>query len=394
MKHLHIKLALVTALLSFALIPASAYDFEVDGIYYDVVSSNDNSCTVAGIDAEAIVQSKGEVVIPNTVTYGKPSSSEGKTYVVTAIADGAFNFFNEVNNVKKLVIEDGETTLTIGNMSSSTDAHGMFYDCPLKEVYIGRNLSYNTNDGGYSHSPFSAIDSLRKVTFGNFVTAIGDNAFVYCRNLSEIEIPSSVISIGKDAFSSCKNLSQIEIPSSVTSIGDLAFAYCYSLSEITIPNSVTVIEWGTFAECINLKTVTLPNTLTYIDGFAFYATNLSDITIPASVTYIGEYAFKWCNLKEITSLNPTPPTLLDSEFSDEQYASILLYVPQEAIAAYQAANKWKSFKNIRAISSTGIEEVKTGSYSQSAAIFDLQGRKHAKPQKGINIINGKKTVIK
>lgn len=46
MKHLKIILALVTVLLSFAFTPSSAYDFKVDGIYYNVLSESDRTCKV------------------------------------------------------------------------------------------------------------------------------------------------------------------------------------------------------------------------------------------------------------------------------------------------------------------------------------------------------------
>ena len=56
------------------------------------------------------------------------------------------------------------------------------------------------------------------------VTSIGDHAFSWCTDLTEITIPEGVTSIGDHAFSECSSLTQIAIPEGVTSIGDHAFS--------------------------------------------------------------------------------------------------------------------------------------------------------------------------
>lgn len=66
---------------------------------------------------------------------------------------------------------------------------------------------------------------------------ICDNAFSWCRSLSDIVIPDSVSSIGNGAFNSCSSLSNIVIPESVTSIGGAAFlvvVLCLTLSSLIV----------------------------------------------------------------------------------------------------------------------------------------------------------------
>lgn len=87
------------------------------------------------------------------------------------------------------------------------------------------------------------------------VTSIGDHAFSWCTDLTEITIPESVTSIGDHAFSGCSSLTQITIPEGVTSIGGYAFTFCSSLKEITIPESVTSIGDDAFYGCDNLTNV-------------------------------------------------------------------------------------------------------------------------------------------
>lgn len=68
------------AVFAMALIPASAYEFTVDGIYYNVESLTDLTCSVTSGDESYT----GDIVIPDKVTY------KNKTLTVTEIGYGAF----------------------------------------------------------------------------------------------------------------------------------------------------------------------------------------------------------------------------------------------------------------------------------------------------------------
>lgn len=84
MKLLKLKLAFVAAVLFCAFTPASAYDFEVDGIYYNVVSLSERTCAVTSGENKYT----GDIVIPNSVTY------KTTTLAVTAVEDNSFNGCN------------------------------------------------------------------------------------------------------------------------------------------------------------------------------------------------------------------------------------------------------------------------------------------------------------
>ena len=63
---------------------ANAYDFEMDGIYYDI-NSDETSVTVTNETGDSYAGSySGDVVIPSSVTH------DGKNYSVTTIGDCAF----------------------------------------------------------------------------------------------------------------------------------------------------------------------------------------------------------------------------------------------------------------------------------------------------------------
>ncbi len=62
-----------------SLIKAYAYDFEVDGIYYSVLSLEDMTCKVVAGDEKYV----GDIVIPAEVTYNT------QQFTVTSIGENA-----------------------------------------------------------------------------------------------------------------------------------------------------------------------------------------------------------------------------------------------------------------------------------------------------------------
>lgn len=103
------------------------------------------------------------------------------------------------------------------------------------------------------------------------VIKIGNNAFKYCKRLTNIVIPDSVTEIGRSAFSYCTSLTNVVIPDSVTEIGDSVFYDCTSLTSITIPESVTKIGNYAFCECNSLKTVFFGKTIPEYESKADHA---------------------------------------------------------------------------------------------------------------------------
>ena len=108
------------------------------------------------------------------------------------------------------------------------------------------------------------------VTIGNMVEKIP--AYLFCPRSSSSYTPNivSVVfetnsvcnSIGNYAFYYCGNLSNITLPNSVTSIGNYSFKYCSSLGSIIIPNSVTVVGNNCFSNTttVFVQTASVPET--------------------------------------------------------------------------------------------------------------------------------------
>ena len=247
------KFILSTLLLALPLF-ASAYDCQVDGIYYNLIpKGNVAKVTYQRYDAQNspyyFSDYSGLVVIPEKFTY------EGMEYTVTSIEEYAFR---------------GCTSLTSVTIPNSVTSIG---------------------DGA-----FSKCSGLTSVTIPSSVTSIGGSAFENCSGLTSVAIPNSVISIGGGTFYGCTGLTSVIIGNSVTSIGNAAFRNCSGLTTVNIPNSVTSIGFEAFRNCSGLTFVLIGNSVTSIGYNAFFdCRGLTSVTIPNSVTSIGYGAFRNCD---------------------------------------------------------------------------------------------------
>ena len=195
------KYFLSTLLLALPLL-ASAYDCQVDGIYYNLNrETNEAEVTIGD------TKYSDEVTIPDKFTY------EGTDYSVTSIGISAFYGCS------------GLTSVTIPNSVTSIEK-GAFQGC----------------------------SGLTSVIIPNSVTKIGWFAFCGCSSLTSVTIPNSVTSIEHYAFECCSGLTSVTIPDSVTGIGVMAFYNC-GLTSVTIPNSVTSIREYAFGGCRGLTSV-------------------------------------------------------------------------------------------------------------------------------------------
>lgn len=279
-----------------------------------------------------------------------------------------YNSFDGCSSLKTLVFEDGE----IGDIGVSLDYHpsganGVFCDCPLETLYLGRNLSYITYEH-HGYSPFYNIETLKEVTIGGSVSRIGDNAFMACVGLTDISIPNSVKSIGDNAFSGCTGITNISIPNSVEEIGNCAFEDCPNIRNLVFEEGTKVLSLGNdtingnglFYDC-PLDTLYIGRNLSYATsadkGYSpFYnIKTLKSVMIGRSVAEIGDNAFSGCDsLARIYSLNPQPPTCATG-FETKLYVDTYLYVLPGTLNAYQEAAPWKNFFLLQELGQTVFE---------------------------------------
>jgi hypothetical protein len=172
---------------------------------------------------------------------------------------------------------------------------------------VRAQFTYATNGGTititYPSCPAGAL-TIPSVINGLPVTAIGANAFEFCRSLTSVVISNSVTTIGRVAFWNCTSLASVTIGSHVANIGDYAFGECPSLTTVSIPNSTTNIG---------------------VDAFE-YCTNLARVTLGTNVISIGDYAFWFCTNLSGVYFEGNPPSLGSSVFSGDNKATVY-YLP-------------------------------------------------------------------
>ncbi|MCM1141086.1 MAG: leucine-rich repeat domain-containing protein [Muribaculum sp.] len=376
MKRIITKLGMVIAvLLSF--LPASAYDFEVDGIYYDVISFTDFTCEVVNGD----VKYEGDVIIPSKVTYNN------RELTVTKIARPAF--------------ED------CGSLTSVTIPDSM------------------TEIGQYA---FNGCRSLTSVAIPDSVTEIEGYAFSGCSSISTITIPDSVTEIGQGAFEGCISLNSIKLSDNLNSIENALFNGCESLSSLSIPKSVgslscchkegILVSDFTFENCINLKSIRIEygeTTLRILNsdfGRIFWWMDYSDAPVETFFIdrklYEGRYYYNLCDLKDyvigehiaenqvsieeaedlesITCYATVPPTNISA--TNAQYMNVVVKVPNESLEAYQQVEGWKNYWNLQGFDpTTGVEEVGAAAAERvEVGRYNLNGQNVGEDYDGIVIV--------
>ncbi len=348
------QLALLLALLLFSSSSALAYDCCIDGIYYNL-NTTDKTASVTDNDNNRY---SGDVVIPETIAYNNA------IYSVTSIGESAFDYCSRLTSVvipnsvttidyKAFANCSGLTSVTIPNSVTAIGGWAFINCTRLSSVSFNAEkcikMGYRKDVQGV-YFVFAGCTSLTTLTIGDKVTTIPSNAFRKCSALTSVTIGNSVTSIGFNAFYDCSKLTSVTIPNSVTHIGDEAFSgcskltsvifnaekcieiglpifkNCTSLSCLTIGDKVSIIPKLSFYNFTSLvvdrnngkydsrdncnaiietstnelikgcKSTLIPNSVTSIGESAFaYCSGLTSVTIPNSVTSIGESAFAYCS---------------------------------------------------------------------------------------------------
>src|SRR5574344_1943941 len=375
------KKTLLTLFLLLFAAKTFAYNFKVDGIYYNKLS--DGKSVMVTFEGRNSFSYMGSVTIPDEVTY------DNVTYSVKTIGADALSNCT------------GLTSVTIPNSVTSI-GYFAFSNCTgLTSVTIRNSVT------SIGYEAFAYCTGLTSVTIGNSVTSIGIGAFFYCTGLTSVTIGNSVTSIGYDAFYDCTGLTSIdvnenntkyssingilfnkdqstiiyypariksqtyEIPNSVTSIGANAFSNCTGLTSVTIPNSVTSIGADAFSYCSGLTSVTIPNSVTSIGADAFYdCTGLTSVTIPNSVTSIGAGAFSNCYRLTSVTMGNSVTSIGAGAFSDTPWYN---NQPDGLMYIYNVAYKYKGTMpdNTSIILKDGTVSITDGAFSDCKGLTSV-----------------------
>ena len=262
-----------------------------------------------------------------------------------------------------------------------------FYRCNVADVILPEGLIEIGQDAfAYSHittmvvpnsvtkmlsEAFYACDSLVSVTLSNNLDLLDMRILSHCNKLTEVTIPESVRYIMGDAFSYTTNLVTVNwTPENILQIGYNAFI------ETAWLNNLPEEDGGKYVGNIFLYardyTITSfairEGTKMIAGGAAEGMGHVTDFTIPSTVESIGLGAFSQAYALQRCTINAvTPPDVFDGFtkasdpyatakdlFTNDQYTSLLIYVPKASVTTYQAHEKW-NMMNIRPIGGWTVE---------------------------------------
>jgi hypothetical protein len=311
------------------------------------------------------------IIIPNSVTTigsGAFSQCTGLVSVtipnsVQSIGNGAF-----FSCIRLTVVTLNSTTPVSINASvfSSTNISSATLNVPAgsesaykaalvwKDFYSILESGSGTVEAGQTFAVDGINYVVRKSSMPYEVAVANNSTIVELATIPSIVSNGgnsfAVTSIGNYGFGGCTSLTAVNLTNSITSIGSSAFSGCTGLSSIILPNLLTSIGSSAFSTCTALTSVIIPNSVTSIGSSAFmFCSGLTSITIPSSVTSIGSSAFEYCNNLRSVICNVVHPLKISSNvFFIPRIVSSLcsLTVPAESVAAYQAADYWRSFSPI------------------------------------------------
>ena len=241
---------------------------------------------------------------------------------------------------------NGCTNLSNINLSKcKLFGNGAFYNCTnLTEVDLSSCSSL-------AESVFRGCSNLKAIKGIENFTTIPANAFEET-GIETLSLPLCT-TIQKAAFKKCMQLKSVNLPKCETIEGykaeyyeaEGAFLGCNNLQEVELPSCIN-IEKYTFYSCSKLSSINIPVCQT-IDKEAFaYCGNLNEVSLPNTIQKLGYKCFNGNTsltlyAKNVPALDRNPGNMAESD-SLALGKNVLIIVPEESLAAYQAADVWNT----------------------------------------------------
>ncbi|MBQ7742469.1 MAG: leucine-rich repeat protein [Bacteroidaceae bacterium] len=223
------KRFLLFAVMTLSSMSIHAYDFEVDGIYYNITSASAMTVEVTYKEMQEwngsdyyVCKYSGKVSIPATINYNRES------YKVVGI--GAHAFSTEVGN-------------------DWADRNKV----ALTSIEIPEGIEY-----------------------------IGPSAFRGCDGLTEVYLPSSITNIALFAFTACSKLTMVFVPCSIppqTTYGGFGYNGQYGRCEIIVPQKKLYLsdsEWSQYGDRL-VELLTIEDSIFTYDGMEHDLTWVNNI---------------------------------------------------------------------------------------------------------------------
>lgn len=296
---------------------------------------------------------------------------------------------------------------------------------------------------------FECAVSLRSITVPSTLRSIGYAAFQDTYSLREVNLNEGLVEIDTWAFASWNvesSLEKINIPSTVRSFQGTTFASCYKLKDFTfypdnpyytfdgiavytkdygqivhiipsydgmlpLPDECRTVQWSSLRSS-RIKGFVGKNVVE-IGGAAFADLEGANyLAFGSKLKRVGIGPFNYARLNKLfLGCHDIPDgeyvDYVDGVYSDiwDSYKNVTLYVPRDAVDKFQKHRVWGMAKEVLPIEDTefayladteldAVNEVETSSTAMPHSIYSPTGVKLNRPIKGLNIVDGKKVMVK
>ncbi len=403
-------------LLLFTVATGFAQTFTVNGLNYQVISTNPNKVQITGGSPST------NLVIPETVT------NNGTDFTVTRINSLSlrnkgiasvtlpetietigFEAFRN-NNLSTIDIPDSVTgieanafrnnnlvTITIGTGITNIGNDAFNENAPLTEVTanaltpsgLGNAAAFNNRTVvGLMVPPGTEQDYLDSawagfLTINDLFTGLTPRTFTI-NNIQYRTTSDGTLGINTVEITGGSPSTNLVIPETVTNNG-IVFTVTRinslalrnkGIASVTLPETIKTIGFEAFGNN-NLSTIDIPNSVTGIEANAFRNNNLATITIGTGITNIGNDAFNEnAPLTEVTA-NALTPSGLGNAAAFNNRTVVGLMVPPGTEQDY-LDSAWAGFLT--------INDLFTGLTPRTFTINNIQYRTTSDGTLGINTV--------
>ena len=315
------------------------------------------------------------------------------------------------------------TSITIPNSVTSIESNA-FKDCSaLTVVVINSNkiVSKSYGSGGIG-SIFG--DQVQEYVLGNDITSIGKNAFRNCTGITSITIPANVTSIGTDTFEGCK-LHNILVRGTTPPViaADSFTDMMYHHTILYVPAGswdayVFDSNWYVFnnirelaikeEQVLEQQTYMLMNTNNF--SYSVYDPVNDGVGVIKSFNSVNEdnpnhcwqlleaagkhYIYNVGAKKFLIKANNE----IGLALSDRPEAINFQDGADGIILGGDTSKNWAMVRNESTFANqqiiTGIDLVSNSTPMDNGSVYNLSGQRIVSLQKGVNIINGRKVLVK
>lgn len=186
----------------------------------------------------------------------------------------SYDGFSHCASLKEAPID--ENTRIYGQVFSGCNSLNFTEENNCRYLPLGENTHYFL---------YEMIDKGKNsVSISTNCHTIMGTAFRYS-SLISVEIPSNVKEISYEAFYNCSNLKTVILNEGLEIIGEYAFAYSYNLTEIALPSTLVSLGYNVFAN-ENIKEIIVPESCTSLSESAFAYSQIEKVTILNPDSYI------------------------------------------------------------------------------------------------------------